>query len=231
MNSQNLWHSGSISPETNLIFPKNFFNVRSDTIEKQGIIYLSSYSSKSYVSIILCDSVKLSDSVTLSFLPYFSLLNFLFYWFVLEYILVILVGMSKFSLSFLKLRRIWWVSLIKYGCFFHVISLSLIAIDSHENIRLALGLIDTHSAAVSMRVVTKFSYSSFEVCISDVSWRVSNLSLRILNIDCLYPLASEEQSYREVLLVSFLFLHRLRRIFAETNLWSEDTHSKKEYAS
>ena len=50
MNIQNLWRFRSISPKSVLILPKNFLNFRLDTIEKQGIINRSSYSSKSHVS-------------------------------------------------------------------------------------------------------------------------------------------------------------------------------------
>ena len=39
----NLRSCGSISSKTVLVFPKNFLNFRSDTIEKQSIINLSSY--------------------------------------------------------------------------------------------------------------------------------------------------------------------------------------------
>ena len=42
-------------------------------------------------------------------------------------------------------------------------------------------------------------------------------------------LASENQSYRETLPVCFLFLRRLRRIFAETIQGSENNSSYKEY--
>ena len=41
----------------------------------------------------------------------------------------------------------------------------------------------------------------------------------------------EDQSKRFVLSVYFLFLRRLKSIFAETILWSEDTPSKEEYVS
>ena len=46
------------------------------------------------------------------------------------------------------------------------------AIYSQGSLHLALDLIGMHSAAASIWVVTKFSYSSFGVCLSDVSWRV-----------------------------------------------------------
>ena len=39
-----------------MIFPKNFLNLKMNMIEKQGIINLSSDSSKSYASAVLSDS-------------------------------------------------------------------------------------------------------------------------------------------------------------------------------
>ena len=48
-----LW--GLISLKAVLIFPKNFLNFRSDMIEKQDIINLSSYCSKNYPSVVLSD--------------------------------------------------------------------------------------------------------------------------------------------------------------------------------
>ena len=45
-----MWWCASINPKATLIFPKNFFNFRSDTIKKQGFINLSS---KSYSFVIL----------------------------------------------------------------------------------------------------------------------------------------------------------------------------------
>ena len=56
ISTQNLRSCGSISRKAVLIFPKNFFNFRLGTIEKQGKINLSSYSNKSYVPVILSDS-------------------------------------------------------------------------------------------------------------------------------------------------------------------------------
>ena len=46
MKNQNLKSCWSISPKTIPIFPKDFLNLLSDTIEKQGIINLSSNNSK-----------------------------------------------------------------------------------------------------------------------------------------------------------------------------------------
>ena len=53
--------------------------------------------------------------------------------------------------------------------FFMLSCFSLTAIDSHGTLFLALGLVGKHSAAVPIWVVTKFSYSSFKGCLSDVS--------------------------------------------------------------
>ena len=46
---------------------------------------------------------------------------------------------------------------------------SLIAIDSYGTQHLTLVLVGMHSAAASTWAVTKFSYLSFSVCLSDVS--------------------------------------------------------------
>ena len=50
--SMMLW----ISLKAILIFPKNFLNFRFDIVEKQSIIYLSSYRSMYYASVVLGDS-------------------------------------------------------------------------------------------------------------------------------------------------------------------------------
>ena len=55
-NCQNLRSCRLISLKTILIFPKNFCNFRLDMIEKLNIINLSSYSSKSYASLVLSNS-------------------------------------------------------------------------------------------------------------------------------------------------------------------------------
>ena len=65
LNSPNLWSCGLSYPKAVLIFSKNFFNFRSDTTGKQGIINLSNYSSKSsfwfwglsYMELYLCSSL------------------------------------------------------------------------------------------------------------------------------------------------------------------------------
>ena len=48
MNWENLGFCGSILPKTVLILLKNFLNFRFDAIEKQSIINLFYYKSKSY---------------------------------------------------------------------------------------------------------------------------------------------------------------------------------------
>ena len=45
-----------VSSENRSDFPKNFLNFRFDTIEKESIINLSFYRSKSYAFVVLCDS-------------------------------------------------------------------------------------------------------------------------------------------------------------------------------
>ena len=52
IDGQNLWYSESIFQEAIQIFPKNFLNFKLETIEKHAIINLSSYSNKSYASIV-----------------------------------------------------------------------------------------------------------------------------------------------------------------------------------
>ena len=50
MDRQNLWDCGVIPLKAVQVFPKNFLDFELDTIEKQVIINLSSYNSKSYTS-------------------------------------------------------------------------------------------------------------------------------------------------------------------------------------
>ena len=65
----NLRYCESISTKAILIFP-NFLDFRLDTIEKQSIIYLSSYSSKGFAPVILSDS-------EVTFLVHFSTVVYL----------------------------------------------------------------------------------------------------------------------------------------------------------
>ena len=104
------------------------------------------------------------------------------------------------------------------------------AIDSYGTQHLAIDLAAMHPATTW--AVTKFSYSLLRVCLSDFSSRVLNLFYTFTVFSLLIPLfANEDQSYRVDLLVCFLFQPRIRRIIAETILWSKDTPSKEEYAS
>ena len=64
--------------------------------------------------------------------------------------------------------------LLNKNTFFMLSRFSLI-IDSQGTLHLALGLVRMYSVVASINVVAKFSYSSIEVCLSDVSRRVSNL--------------------------------------------------------
>ena len=59
----------------------------------------------------------------------------------------------------------------------------LTAILSHGTLHLPFHRIGMLSAAASILEATKFSCSLFEVCISDVSWRVSVLFLSLTYID------------------------------------------------
>ena len=105
-----------------------------------------------------------------------------------------------------------WLPFIKKGCFFHVISFFLkIDIDSLVTLHLVHCLVGKHSTAASIWTETKFSYSSFGVCLSDVSWKVSNLFLTV-NVYWLLIslLVSEDQPRRKTLLVCFLFLCKFR---------------------
>ena len=114
---------------------------------------------------------------------------------------------SYFSLDFLKFMRVgFWNSMIKLKCFFHFISFFLIAINSHGNLHLALGLVCIFSAPPSIWVVTKFSYSSFGVCHSDVSWGVSNLFLTVTTYSLLVsPLMNEDKPWLVVFTIFFYF--------------------------
>ena len=69
----------------------------------------------------------------------------------------------------------------------------------------------------------------FEVCLSNVSWRVLNLFLTVT----LYLFLTSLRKWGLVIMCDFdcfLFLCRLRDIFAVTILWVEDTPSKEEHA-
>ena len=67
--------------------------------------------------------------------------------------------------------------------------------DSNGTLHLALGFVGMHPAAASMWAVNKFLYWSFEVYVSDISWRVWNLFLTVtVYLLLISLLVSEDQS-------------------------------------
>ena len=55
------------------------------------------------------------------------------------------------------------------NAFFMLPPFSLTTIDSKGTLHMALGLVNMHLATTSIWAVTKFSYSSFKISLSDVS--------------------------------------------------------------
>ena len=55
----------------------------------------------------------------------------------------------------------------------------LLTSNSHRTLHLVLGLVGIHSATAFIWAEMKFSHSSFGVCVSDISRRVSNLFLTV----------------------------------------------------
>ena len=93
----------------------------------------------------------------------------------------------------------------------------LAATDFPETLFMGLSLIDMHSVAASIWAVIMFSYSSFWVYLSDVSWRVSNFFLAVIVYWLIISLfVSEAHSCCVTLNVCLLFPCRLGWIFAET---------------
>ena len=88
---------------------------------------------------------------------------------------LVCVSSLRNFLCFLTLTFIGFVSSSK-EVFFMLSYFFLTAINSHKTLHLALGLFHMHFAAGSMWAVKKFSYTSFRPCLSDISWRASNLS-------------------------------------------------------
>ena len=82
---------------------------------------------------------------------------------------------------------------------------------SHGTLGLPLNLVGMHSsAAASKWALTKFSYLSFEVSVSDISWSASNLFLNVnVYLSLIYLLFSEDLSYCTVLVAPVVFLCRL----------------------
>ena len=107
-----------------------------------------------------------------------------------------------------------WFLLISMDSFFMLSRFSQTSIDSQRTLSLALNVVGMHSTAASIWAVTMFSYPSFRVCLSYVSWRVLKLFLTITVCRLLiWQLANENHAYCETLTVSFLFLRRFTRIY------------------
>ena len=141
--------------------------------------------------------------------------EFLIFWFGLECILVVLFVMFYLVRSDLSYIYGHWRLLN----FFHWVRIHFYIILFLLNSYCLPWNSDSHSA--SMWAVTKCSYSSFEICLSDVSWSVS---IAYITID------KWRQVISKILPVCFIILQRLGRIFTEMILWSGDNPSNKEYA-
>ena len=80
------------------------------------------------------------------------------------------------------------------------------------------------STATSNWALTKFSHSSFGVCVSVFSCSASNLFLTVnANLSLISLLLNRDQSKCIVVVVWVAFFRRLSHIFAMTIWWSEDT--------
>ena len=70
--------------------------------------------------------------------------------------------------------------LLNLKAVFTSVRLFLTANVSHGTMSLALYLVGMHSAATSNWALTKFSYSSFGICVSDFSCCVSNSNIAVI---------------------------------------------------
>ena len=77
-------------------------------------------------------------------------------------------------------------SFLNIGALFELTRFFLITSDSHGTLHLAFSLVGMHSAAAYIWAVTKFSYSSFSVYASDVSWRTSDFFSYSSHISIVY---------------------------------------------
>ena len=112
---------------------------------------------------------------------------------------------------------------------FTSVRFSLTANVSHGTLDLVLCLVGIYFAAASKWALTKFSYSSFGVCVSVFSCRASYLfRSATAYLSLISLLLSRAQSYCMVGVVRVTFFRRLSRIFAVTIQWSEDTSSNEE---
>ena len=115
--------------------------------------------------------------------------EFLIFWLSFECILVVLLGIffgSPGAFFYLCTLEYGGFLLLINDAFFTLSPLSFIAIDSRWTLHLALGKFGMPSVAVFVWALTKFSYSSFGVCFSDISCGVSKFCLTVVHIHCLY---------------------------------------------
>ena len=78
-------------------------------------------------------------------------------------------------------------------------------------------LIGIQSISAFMAAVTKFSYTLFRVCVSVISWGVSNLFFFFFLLLCINGWVKTRCNVW--FWICFLLLRRLRSILTTTNLW------------
>ena len=78
----------------------------------------------------------------------------------------IYIYIKPFHFFFLCLR-ICWLSFIKYVFFFKLSHFSSVLVP-HKTLHLAFCFVSLNSAAPSIWILTKFSYLSFGICLSDI---------------------------------------------------------------
>ena len=161
----------------------------------------------------------------------YLLLDFWFYFFGLECILVDLFCMCKLVLfghffMFLCIG-ICWVSFIKLRCFFKLSCFSLDVIDSQGTLHLILDSVGMYLVIASIWALSNFHVHPSEnvfrcllKSIKPVSYSYHILTAYIIIGKC-----------RPIISWGFLFLNRLQWIFTETILWLENTPLAEEYTS
>ena len=151
-------------------------------------------------------------------------------WFCIHSVCSFMHMLAKSFCAFLSFRALVLVGFLE--AVFTVARFFLTANVSHGILGLALCLVGMHYAATFKWALTKFSYSSFGICVSIFSYSVSNLFLSVNAYSSLISLLlSKDQSQSTMVVVRIVFLRRLSRVFAVTIRWSDDTPSKEEYAS
>ena len=119
-----------------------------------------------FISFILCHAIWdfLSSTDFLTFILTWKIFcRFFWQWGCLSSLWVFLCFCALAFAGFLLLHQ---DAIFTIRNFFQTISVS------HGIPYMPLGLVGMHSTAASMWALTKFSFSSFEVCVSAISWRV-----------------------------------------------------------